>query len=114
MKNGEAEWLDAKGVVEQYTNNPVPGGKYVIKLLSEPGAENILIGITRKRWNKQVKEIFENLFKAFCLEVNGDVDGIAEDGNQTWAIVDGKLLPTDPKLQKTYIKKGLTFYSEEQ
>ena len=77
-------------------------------------AENILIGITRKRWNKQVKEIFENLFKAFCLEVNGDIDGIAEDGNQTWAIVDGKLLPTDPKLQKTYIKKGLTFYSEEQ
>ena len=62
----------------------------------------------------KVKEIFENLFRAFCLEVNGDIDGIAEDGNQTWAIVDGKLLPTDPKLQKTYIKKGLTFYSEEQ
>lgn len=114
VKNGEAKWLDAKGVVRQYTEFPVPGAKYMIKLLSEPGAENILLGITQKRWNKQVKEIFENLFRAFCLEVNGDIDGIAEDGNQTWAIVDGKLLPTDPKLQKTYIKKGLTFYSEEQ
>ncbi len=64
VKNGEAKWLDAKGVVRQYTEFPVPGAKYMIKLLSEPGAENILLGITQKRWNKQVKEIFENLFRA--------------------------------------------------
>ena len=113
VKNGEALWLDAEGVKKQYTDNPVPGSKYVLAFLEKPEGKDALLAITQKRWDKQVKEVFENLFKAFCLELNGDIDGIAEDGNQTWAIVDGQLLPTDEKLQKKYIKKGLNFFNQE-
>jgi hypothetical protein len=110
VKNGEAKWLTREGVIKQYTETPVPGSKYVVAFLEKPESQHVLLGISQKRWDKQVKEVFENLFRAFCLELNGDIDGIAEDGNQTWAIENGMLLPVDPKLKKTYIKQGRTFF----
>ena len=92
VKDGEAMWLDADGIIKQYTDYPVPGGKYVINYLSKPESKTRLLGIPPKRWDKQIKELFDNLFKSFCLELNGDIEGVAEDGEQTWALEDGQLL----------------------
>jgi hypothetical protein len=113
VKNGEAKWLDADGVIKQYTDNPVPGSKYLMNYLNIPENKERLLGITQKRWDKQVKEFFDNLFKSFCLELNGDIDGVAEDGEQTFAWEDGKLLPIDAKLKKEYIKKGWDYFNKE-
>lgn len=112
VKNGEAKWFTTEGVKKQYTDYPVPAAKGVLRFLSKPETKDVLIGVSQKRWDKQVKEVFDNLFRAFCLELKGEIDGIAEDGEQTWEIVDGKLVPSDPKLQKSYISKGKTYYDE--
>jgi len=114
VKDGEAMWLDADGIIKQYTDYPVPGGKYVINYLSKPESKTRLLGIPPKRWDKQIKELFDNLFKSFCLELNGDIEGVAEDGEQTWALEDGQLLPTNEKLKKNYKKKGLSYFNQEE
>lgn len=85
----------------------------MINYLETPEGKNALLAINQKRWNTQVTEIFDNLFKVFCIEVNGDIEGIAEDGNQTWEKVNGLLVPTDPKLQKKYLKKGKSFFDKD-
>lgn len=113
VKNGEAKWLDAQGVVKQLTENPVPGAKYTLAFLDKPESKNVLLAISEKRWRKQVKGMLDNIFMSFSEELNGEIEGIAEDGNQTWEIVDGKLLPIDPKLKKTFIKKGWDFYNND-
>lgn len=113
VNNGEAKWLDADRVIQQYTDYPVPGSKYMVNYLNIPENKERLLGVTQKRWDKQVKEFFDNLFKSFCLELNGDIDGVAEDGEQTFAWEDGKLLPIDAKQKKEYIKKGWTYFNKE-
>ena len=114
VKDGEAMWLDADGIIKQYTDYPVPGGKYTINYLSKPESKTRLLGIPPKRWDKQIKELFDNLFKSFCLELNGDIEGVAEDGEQTWALEDGQLLPTNEKLKSTYKRKGLSYFNQEE
>ena len=109
----EASWLDAQQIINQYEQYPVTGSKYIINYLQKCIEEKRLPSLADKRWTKQLRPCFDEMFKAvnFCL--NGEIEGIAEDGNQTWALVNGMLLPTDQKIQNKYIKKQLSYYNQE-
>ena len=76
--------------------------------------EHRMFLLSEDRWEKHARPLCDNLFRAIAAGIDGKIVGIAEDGNQTWDMVDGALLPTDPKLQKKYQKKGLSYDNPEQ
>ena len=76
--------------------------------------EHRMFLLSEDRWEKNARPLCDNLFRAIAAGIDGKIVGIAEDGNQTWDMVDGALLPTDPKLQKKYQKKGLSYDNPEQ
>ena len=70
-------------------------------------------GVPEDRWEKNIRKAFDMLFIASSEHLEATIEGVAEDGEQTWENVDGKVLPIDPKLRKTYIKKGWTYTHNE-
>ena len=110
----EAAWLNPQGVVAQYEQYPVTGSKYIVDFVKKCINENLVPGLGEKRWEKQCRVNFDELFKGVCFSLDGEIEGVAEDGNQTWALDNGVLLPTDEKQKKTYVKKQLSYYNQAQ
>ena len=118
VAEGNALWLTNAEYIEQEKTNGFfkEGSKnqeMEINGLNKFLQEHRMFLLSENRWEKYVRPCFDNLFKAIGAGLNGEITGIAEDGNQTWVIVDGALVPADPKLQKKYIKKGLSYYNPE-
>ncbi len=65
-------------------------------------------------WQRDIKREFDYLFILFNSCFGGTIEGIAEDGELTWELVDGKLLPTDSKLRKQLIKNKQDYFSYYQ
>lgn len=66
-------------------------------------------------WNREVKTEFNYIIIALNKFFGGSIEGIAEDGELTWELVDGQLLPVDAKLRKKLTKKKqnyFTYYGE--
>ena len=108
VSKGVAEWLTG----EEFANSDYPL-KSNQKKLKDRVEKGILLGITDARWREKIVPCFDQLFIRINSYLEGEIVGVAEDGNQTWTLIDGKVLPTDPKLQKQYIKKGKTYFNQE-
>lgn len=80
-------------------------------LLEKEIAQEKLVFVYPKFWKQDVKLEFDYFFIAFNNFFGGEIEGIAEDGEQTWELVDGKLLPTDPKFRKQIIKNKQDYFS---
>ncbi|MBR1410140.1 MAG: hypothetical protein IJ580_03475 [Prevotella sp.] len=118
VAEGTAKWLTNEEYIEQEKTNGFfkSGSKnqeMEINGLNKFLQEHRMFLLSESRWEKYVRTCFDNLFKAINAGVDGKITAVAEDGNTTWTMVDGALLPTDPKLQKKYAKKGLSFYNPE-
>jgi hypothetical protein len=66
--------------------------------------EGKMLFVGQKRWEDDIRACFDMLFKAINAGVGGQIQAIAEDGEETWTLVDGLVVPTNPKLQKKYLK----------
>ena len=62
-------------------------------------------------WRRDIKVQFDYLFIAVNSFLGGKIEGIAENGEITWELVDDKLLPVDTKLRKKLEKKGQDYFS---
>ena len=118
VAEGNALWLTNAEYIEQEKTNGFfkEGSKnqeMEINGLNKFLQEHRMFLLSESRWEKYVRPCFDNLFKAIGAGLDGEITGIAEDGNQTWVIVDGALVPADPKVQKKYTKKGLSYYNPE-
>lgn len=112
VNSGEAKWMDAKELQKYITENPSPGSKYQLQWLENSVIPSeLLVGIGNKRWEKQIREeYFDNLFITLSHYINGYIEAIKEDDTETWKLDGKSLLPTDPKLKTTFIKKNKDFY----
>ena len=112
-KVGQGEWLTDLQCIEYMeglTDNPQrKTSQGMIDVAKKYYDENRLLAVWQKRWEEQVRPTYDSFFKIIVLTLGGTVSGIAEDGTQTWINIDGKVLPTDPKMQKEYIKKNLQY-----
>ena len=59
-----------------------------------------MIAVGQKRWEEQFQGCFDLLFKTISAGIDGKIEGVAEDGKQTWILIGDLVVPTDPKLQK--------------
>lgn len=68
-----------------------------------------LYALPEKRWSRDIRYIFDGIFITLAEEVGCNIDGIVEDGGQTWEREGDLIVPTDAKKRAKYIKKGKSF-----
>ena len=106
---GEGLFLNYKEIVAEGSKVKLGGNEKYRQHQRDLAGRDALAGMTNARWEKAVRPDFDRLFKQFATALGGQIQGVAEDGEQTWTLVDGKVLPVDPKQQKKYLKDGLTY-----
>lgn len=83
--------------------------KYMQDFYNKCLQENRMLGVSVKRWESSIRPCLDLLFKLTRDELNAKIEGIAEDGEQTWILIDNLVVPTDKKLQSKYLKKKMEY-----
>lgn len=115
--NGYYLFTNGQGMVEAYQeliDSGKAGNRINQSLLDKNKqelAEGRMLFLYPRFWNRDVKQEFDYVFIAVNQFLGGEIEGIAEDGELTWELVDGKLLPVDAKLRKKLEKKGQDYFS---
>lgn len=112
VKEGSAEWLSCAEYVKWRGKFNIPGTNTIVKGLQKYVDEERMLAVAKQRWENNIRPVCDNLFIAISKKLNGEIVGVAEDGDQTWDLVNGTLLPTDSKLQKKYIKAKKSYYDQ--
>lgn len=105
LKKGSVELID-KSNISEYT---VKGNKYWPQQVDKFKTDNLVFSVDNYRWENYFVLNFNYFFKEINNIVSGQIDGIALDGTILYELVEGKLLPIDPKERKTWEKQGTTF-----
>ena len=74
-------------------------------------AEEKLVWVSDYLWEEGIRPLYEYMFYLINEELGSKIQGIAEDGELTWELVDDKLLPVDKKRRKSFRQAGLDFYT---
>lgn len=110
VKTGEAEWMTTERYLEAVSKSTQPGAKYVTNWVKKCIDEGRMPGVPEDRWEKSIRVVLDRLFVGSAKMLDGEIVGVAEDGNETWVNVDGKVLPVDSKMRKNYERKGKTYF----
>lgn len=106
-QNLESYINDAKGneTFMKYKN----AADYNLKGYTKALEENKLYSVDKNRWERDMKYVFDGIFITLAEELDGTIEGIAEDGVQTWVREGELVVPTDPKKKAKYLKKNKSF-----
>ena len=103
------EWLSDPEVIEYTEVTKASGYKYEAEIAKTYYDQGRLLLINETRWKTNVSKTFDIFFKSIANNLNSQIEGVAEDGEQTWINIDGKVLPVDKKKQQEYVKKNLEY-----
>lgn len=106
---GNGKWMSPEQHVEYLSTAGGPYAKHGATALQKYIDEGRMPGVPQDRWEKNIRPVLDRLFVASNQGMGGTIVGVAEDGKDTWTSVDGKVLPTDPKLRQKYEKKDKTY-----
>ena len=112
MKYADGETREVHNYLEEMKKNPAykgNAGQYWEGLIKKTAADSILYDVTATRWEREIRWLFDGLFIDLAEELDGKIEGIVEDGTQTWQRVGELVVPTDEKKKAKYIKKGRSF-----
>lgn len=107
VSSGSTSILSKKNILSYRA--PGPQGKYWNEQVNKFFAENWVFGVDKYRWENYFEMHFNYFFKEITRLVSGDLSKIALDGNIIYEKVDDKILPTDPKERKIWLKKNISF-----
>jgi len=116
--SGRGDWLTDVQYLQFAQNTKEINNEKYISWVKQNIDEGRLISIPKKRWDDKLKPLIDQLFKAINISLNGNIEGVAEDGEQTYINIDGTVLPidskwkdktppTDAKERENYIKKNM-------
>jgi hypothetical protein len=109
-KSGTGSWYNDKNYIEYgLTNKQYQGSKYQNDFAKIYFDEGRLLSVNQLRWENKIRPHLDNFIKTIVIACKAEIDAINEDGENTWQNMDGKVLPTNPKKQKEYIKKKLEY-----
>jgi hypothetical protein len=111
---GKGAWLSDEEILEFGENSKHAADLDALKQYYDEGR---LLAINKKRWEEKIRTTIDMLFRTINLDLSGTIEGVAEDGEQTWINLDGTVVPvdpkwenktppTDPKEREKYIKKN--------
>ncbi|MDR2764023.1 MAG: hypothetical protein LBB90_03225 [Tannerella sp.] len=118
---GKGTWLTDEKFVA-YGDNTIAyvkgeGLKTMLDVHKSYLDEGRLLAIPRMRWEDNIRFVMAILFKSINIVLEGSIEGVAEDGEQTYYNIDGTVLPldpkwkdktppTDPKEREAYVKRN--------
>lgn len=114
VEDGEAKWYTLSEYIEEAQANPV-FNKYPKQAESfmnkyrKAQDLNQLYKLPEKRWNRDIRYIFDGIFITLAYDMGGYIEGVAEDGVQTWMREGDLVVPTNPKQKAKYLKSGKSF-----
>jgi hypothetical protein len=118
VADGEAKWYTLSEYIDEAKENPV-FNKYpkqaatMMDKYTKALEQNQLYKLTSKRWNRDIRYIFDGIFITLAYDMGGYIEGVAEDGVQTWMREGDLVVPTNSKQKSQYIKKGKSFTDYE-
>ena len=96
--DGKGAWLQDEAFLQIAQNTKLyKGHEMVLNNLIKAYDEERLLAIPITRWENNIKPVMSNLFKYISFALDGEIDGVAEDGIQIYVNMDGYVLPVDPK-----------------
>ena len=114
ISDGDARWYSLEKYIEMIKDDPdfnkyPKAAENSLKNYQKALEEHKLYDLPEKRWNRDVRYIYDGIFISLANFLEGTIEGVAEDGVQTW-IREGELVvPTDPKTKAKYLKKKKSF-----
>ncbi len=87
------------------------GSKYVVDVLKKAKEDGKMFSVPYCLWKTNIKNNFDHLMLIIQGALGAKITGVAEDGEQTWDLYDGELLPVDPKLRAKLMKKDMDYFS---
>ena len=112
VSEGKAEWMVGQQYVDYLNKQTFPGHQYQANGVKKFVDEGRLVGLPQDRWEKYVRPFYDVFFMQFCEHLNGTINQVAEDGEVTWDMFDGQLLPKDAKQQKKLKKEGKNYFTQ--
>lgn len=114
VKLNEGRWYTTEGYIKDATSNETfmkyqKAAEWTLKGLNAAKDDNLLYAVDKKRWERDIKYVFDGIFITLAEELEGQIEGIAEDGTQTWVREGDLVVPADPKKKAKYVKKNKSF-----
>ncbi len=110
----EGRWYTIDSYVEDAKSNETfmkykSAAEWTLKGIAKAKDDNLLFDLDKKRWERDVKYVFDGIFITLAEQLDGAIEGVAEDGVQTWEREGDLVVPTDAKKKAKYIKKKKSF-----
>ena len=110
----EGRWYTLDSYLEDAKSNETfmkykSAAEYTLKGLAKAKDDALLYNLDKRRWERDVKYVFDGIFITLAEQLDGAIQGIAEDGVQTWEREGDLVVPTDAKKKAKYIKKNKSF-----
>ncbi|MDR0422891.1 MAG: hypothetical protein LBH72_07770 [Proteiniphilum sp.] len=98
VEQGVAAWLTDEELI-QYVDSTksITINREMKNSYRKAYDEGRMLGVGQQRWENQIRDCFDVLFKSINVSLAGNIEGVAEDGEQTWINIDGTVVPVDPK-----------------
>ena len=116
VKDGEAKWYTLDEYIEEAQAAPYfskKGAEFIMNKYKKAQDLNQLYKLTKSRWNRDIRYIFDGIFITLASDMDGYIEGVAEDGVQTWIREGNLVVPTNPKKKSKYLKSGKSFTDYE-
>ncbi len=107
LESGSAVLISKSNIDEYQPMKPLQ--KSWDNVLNKFKADNYIFAVDNYRWENTIIPYLDYLIKRIRWITDGKIDNIALDGNIKYKNVDGKILPTDKKLRKTWKRQGIEF-----
>lgn len=114
VKLNEGRWYTAKSYVADAKSNDTfmkykSAAEWNLKGYGKALEDELLYDVDKKRWERDIKYVYDGIFITLAEELEGSIVGIAEDGVLTWEREGDLVVPTDAKKKAKYIKKNKSF-----
>lgn len=118
VQANEAQWYTLSQYIDAAKNSPTfmkykNAANHFLQIYEVALKSNKLYALKDKRWKRDIRYVFDGLFITLAEVIDGTIEGIAEDGIQTWEREGDLVVPTNPKEKSKYMKKGKSFTDYE-
>ena len=96
-KTGKGAWLSHEEYIQYAENTKIHAKDPSLSFTKQYFDERRLIATIQSRWESKIRPVMDQLFKAINLSLDGTIEGVAEEGEQTYINLDWTVLPVDPK-----------------
>ncbi len=118
ISDGDAQWYTLEEYIQavkkcDYFVKYKSAAEFSLKKYNKALEQHQLYSLPEKRWSRDIRYIFDGIFITLADALGGTIEGVVEDGVQTWVREGDLVVPTNPKEKSKYLKKKKSFTDYE-